>query len=227
MKYKSKYLQYLHESHKIRKVESKFEQYINKHNYLGHGTQVYCYQYDSNLVIKLAPKNIKFFLYYKNPKTTINKLKTFILRIDDIIYNDKYVILYTQPKCTKVEHADAYFILNLILTLCCMINAQAVITDIGIHNWGYYKNDIYLYDWHGMMSTEKKGWEHRVKVNMVKYLQSYTNVINTSNIYNYVDELFEDNPVKKLQVLYKKIYNDVKLSSHQKHILHTKQTIVF
>jgi len=137
------------------------EKYINSIenlNYLGHGgTCIAFYQNSGSLnntqpiVVKVCIKKTlimssgKVFAEYTKSLVG-NKIK--ILPIIDILYEDEKFLVYTQDYCQTVHKINALILSKILKIIKNLIISNIKITDLFFKNFGIYKNDIYIYDYH-------------------------------------------------------------------------------
>ena len=76
-------------------IPKKYKKYVTKKNHVGSGTQVSCYRYNKGNVLKICPKYVSFFKYFKNPENEINKMYPFLFKIHKL-YDDKHIYIYKQ-----------------------------------------------------------------------------------------------------------------------------------
>lgn len=209
--------------HDIKDIISKYSKYINSGNILGYGTQVYCFKYNNKKVLKICSKKISFFNNFTNPFNVINNMYPFFLKIKPFYANDK-IFIYKQKKCIQLKKSNIinkihnYFILSVVLTIIFMINEGKIVTDIGIHNWGILKDNISIFDWHGIKNINNSH-DSRLLYNLDKYLRPY----GINNILNYMNyDSLRDELVKNYHTIYSKY--ESKLKNNHKKILNYKMT---
>ena len=233
MNFESKDLKDLQEKGKLNKVIKQHKKYINKDGYIAHGTQVYCFEYKNKSVLKVCPKQIKFFRNYKSIKSEVNSLEPFFLPVKHILSDDK-VVVYVQKKCRLVnkigiDAKNVYNILQVVLMVAYMIKIGKIVSDISIHNLGRFHHDIYIFDWHGMQTLDRssKEWHVRLVKNLHEYLEPYAGELNLSHdkITDIVKDM--DAPAKLIaiyDILYGKYH--MQLREKQKSKVHIKRQLI-
>ena len=212
------------------KIRNSYKKYITKHNIISKGTQAYCFKYKSDIVLKLVPKNIGFFVEFKSPEKVINSLSPFFLKIN-VIQSSKKFILYKQYYVDRIKDlgysiTDIYLVLTVVLTIIYMFKKNKLVTDIGIHNWGLYNGNIVIFDWHGMKSIKKIDTLARLIKNTNKYLSNYYSYLNVSE--SDIDKTLNTGNYIKIHDMFKEIYKTLynkyysQLSNTQIHILNVK-----
>ena len=146
--FRTRWLKELKRSGHLKKFTKKFEDKVNSHNFVGSGTQVECFKGSSGKLIKVCPKKIKFYQHWNDFETEINKMSCFFMPVVKVIYEDEYIIVYVQNKCTPIDKFkdDPYVGLNIILLIIAMLKNNKIATDIGSNNIGIYENNIYMFD---------------------------------------------------------------------------------
>jgi 2-polyprenyl-3-methyl-5-hydroxy-6-metoxy-1,4-benzoquinol methylase len=130
------------------------EKNIENIEYIGVGGSSICFSYTTNVVIKICLLNsVENFInsnyYFKN--NSVN-----ILPIIDIIYVYKNFIIYTQHHCYPVENINSKFVFNALEILKKMLLCKVTVVDLYYKNFGMYKNDIFIYDFHETKSIYSK-----------------------------------------------------------------------
>jgi hypothetical protein len=138
---------------------SKFLSTLGHLNYVGHGCLCLCFSHVDRRsgaieVVKCCRKGSRTILHTKDLfLSKINLLKDYkmpILYPYEILYDDDYWLVYTQPYCQQVESADisykmCYEILDFVEQ---MIVLNVRLSDIYYRNFGLYKNHLCLFDYH-------------------------------------------------------------------------------
>ena len=181
----------------------------------GKGTQAIGF-YGKKYVYKLSPKNIGYFRCFHNRsvkdfKSDVRKMHPHFLKVDKIIYADKRLFVYKQRICNIIKgqpvHKE-YLALSILAMIIAMIKRNLIVTDIGPHNIGIYKNNILTFDLQGIKPFDQADIG-RLSKNLEKYLGYSVNI--TSN-------------TKNLKNIYKKYYKTHvnSLTNKQKKILKRK-----
>ena len=176
MPFKTRWLKELKKDGYLKKFIKKFDDKINSHTFVSSGTQVECYKSPSGKLIKVCPKQIKFYQCWDNFELEINNMVPFFMSIARVIYEDEHIIVYVQEKCKKIykfgKH-NPYIGLNILLLIIAMFKNNKIATDIGTNNIGLYENDVYLFDCHGLMTIDQELDYFRFAKNLYRYLKSY------------------------------------------------------
>lgn len=176
MYFKPKILKELHKSNKLKKVIKILKEECKIDN-AKFGTQVATYRLNNekNYVYKLSPVDIGYFKTRKNNKPVdlmkdSKKMNYFYIPIENIIYEDKNVFLYSQKYIKKLEVLNPYCILSIVMIIYKMITEDLLCTDIGIHNLGYDGENVLLFDLQGI-KTYNDACLNRLEINLSKYLK--------------------------------------------------------
>ncbi len=122
--------------------------------YLGHGGMCLCLSRNGTEVVKCCKKKSNSIVYSREIFTSwIERLKLHKLTILyplEILYEDDYWFVYTQPMCQMIDQS------NLSIGVCIqmldlieqMIIVNLKMTDIFYRNFGIYQNKVYLFDFH-------------------------------------------------------------------------------
>lgn len=232
MNFESRSLKDLQEKGKLDKIMKRHKKYINKDGYIAHGTQVYCFEYKNKSVLKVCPREIKFFRTYKSIKTEVNSLEPFFLPVKHIIA-DGNAVLYVQKKCriasdVGMNNTNLYIILQVILMVAYMIKIGKIVSDISIHNLGRFHHDIYIFDWHGMQALDRsKDWYTRLVRNLIEYLKPYISELGLSND-KIIDIVKDQDAPAKLIVIYDILYGKYhdQLNEKQKSKVINKRQLI-
>ncbi len=172
---------------KLDDVLKRFKKYINKDEFLGAGGDASGFRYnDGKEVLKICMKDICYFkrnlLYANNQgqqfKNHINKLSPYFLPINEILFEDSEVLVYTQNFCKRLEkdRITPEVSATVFQMVRFMICNDALSTDIAPHNLGIYKNRLVLFDYHGLHPILRNGslpgkkWWGRLIRNLTRYM---------------------------------------------------------
>lgn len=119
--------------------------------YIGHGGTCIAFINSDKVVIKVCLKNR---MVTCNSKTFIafskclqgNGIK--ILPILDILFEDDNFFVYTQHFCHTIININALVLSKILKIITKLIKRNIKITDLFYKNFGIYKNEVYLYDYH-------------------------------------------------------------------------------
>ena len=138
---------------------SKFLLSLGSIQYIGHGAMCICFsQYEK--VIKCCKKSKQTIVKSKDIFfEKINLLKENnmpILYPYDVIYDDDYWLVYTQPLCRQIDgkmisYKMCYDFLNFVKK---MLEKNIRLSDIYYRNFGIHKNQICLFDFHEIDSFD-------------------------------------------------------------------------
>src|SRR5258708_824826 len=105
-----KRLDKLHQKGQLKPLLKNMGHQINEETWLGSGSEAAAFYFDHQ-VVKVCPKKIRFFrdAGHSNPKLfkkQVNKLQPFLVPINKILYEDQYVMVYTQDRCQLLKNED-------------------------------------------------------------------------------------------------------------------------
>ena len=179
-------------------ILKKFKKEINEKTFLGAGCDASGFIYGKKEVLKICPKTIGYFrksgLNGENLgnrfQEHINSLFPYFLPINQIIYEDDKILIYTQYFCQKVtrEKISEKKVSTIFQMVKLMLENNCISTDIGLHNMGMHKGHFVLFDYHGMHPIMKNGhmparkWWGRLSKNLTKYM---TYIYAPNRIENY------------------------------------------
>lgn len=172
---------------KLDDILKRFKKQINKDTFLGAGGDASGFLYNNGKeVLKICLKDICYFrrnpLYEKNQglqfKEHIDQLAPYFLPINEILYEDNEVLIYTQNFCKRLDKEKITPEISAIVfqMVKFMIQNDALSTDIAPHNLGVHKNRLVLFDYHGLHPILKNGalpakrWWGRLNRNLTRYM---------------------------------------------------------
>jgi hypothetical protein len=183
--FKSSELIQLHKNGNMDSILKQYSKYITVSNRLGQGGDASVFDYNKNTVLKVCHKKIKYFSNFPEYETShdfashINQLGPYFLPIEEILYDDPDLMVYTQKKCkilTK-KMVDRSNILDIFKTVQFMIKNNTIISDIAPHNWGVIDGKTSLIDYHGLTQfrinngiIRSAHWWQRIARNLVRYM---------------------------------------------------------
>jgi len=139
----------------IEKLQSvqKFVEQIKNIQYVGHGGTCVAFVSDdnNNEIIKVCIKNNSMlssgqkFIDFSNFLIG-NNVK--IISPNKLLYEDQYFIVYSQDKCIPITNIDDYIMVKILEIIKNLLSKRIKLTDIFYKNFGFYKNDVYIYDYH-------------------------------------------------------------------------------
>ena len=154
----------------------------------GGDTTVFNYVTDKDgkesLVLKIVPKNIRFFKHFgknhsaKDFKKYINRLQPYFIPVEEIIYEDENFFAYTQRKChlitsDKISHN---VVVDLFKLIQFMLVNDILLTDLAPHNLGLIKKQLVVFDYHGLHRLTEHGvikrqdWWRRLIRNLTRFI---------------------------------------------------------
>ena len=162
------------------KLESPLS-FLRKRDYrlLGYGTQVYAYSKNGGrYVLKLCPNSINIMKHKQiNSLGTIKNINNYFAKIINIVYKDDNVFIYKQRLCKRFRlhnNNNIKKICEFIIKLTIfMIKNNTLVSDLGTHNMGIYKNRYLIFDYHTIYNLETVN-----KVKLIKNINKFINVIN-------------------------------------------------
>lgn len=134
---------------------------LGKLTYIGHGGLAVCFSKTKGEIIKCCRKGRGTIVLSKELfMTTYQKLidnEMNILPAIDVLYEDNYWFVYTQPACDKIITAtdiSPKICYEVIKFVDLMIKKNIKISDIFYRNFGIYQGKLYLFDYHEVESFE-------------------------------------------------------------------------
>lgn len=117
--------------------------------YLGHGGDCICFSYDDNYVLKLCVKrNKSSFDTLKNKSDEANNNKINLAHVTELVFQDEIVYMYKQIKCSIMTEVTFENLINMFDIWINMIDHDFISHDVYFRNFGYYKNTLYMFDFH-------------------------------------------------------------------------------
>lgn len=119
--------------------------------YIGYGGTAITFKYDNMIVYKLCKKNNSNmrsgdeFIKYSNMLKT-NDIK--ILLPIEIIYESNDYFVYSQPYCDILTKITTRTLIKILEIIKQMFIKKIRISDLYFRNFGIYKNDIIMFDFH-------------------------------------------------------------------------------
>jgi hypothetical protein len=139
----------------------------------------------SDVIVKIAPKNIRFFKHFgkgdyaaKDFKKYINRLDPFFLPVEEILYEDENVFVYTQQKCKliKSKRITQDTVAGVFRLVQFMLVNDVLLTDLAPHNLGVFHKQVVVFDYHGLHRLTKEGsikradWWRRLARNLTRFI---------------------------------------------------------
>jgi len=157
---------------------------VNSNTFIACGGDTAVFDYN-NQVIKVVPKNIRFFKHFGNDrhsakdfKKYINRLEPFFLPVGEVMYENDDFFVYTQEKCKLIEskRINKKTVINLFRLIQFMIVNNVILTDLAPHNLGVSNKGLVVFDYHGLHRLTKNGkikrpdWWRRLARNLTRFM---------------------------------------------------------
>ena len=171
----------------LKPVMNQFKDVMNTKNLAGAGTDATVFFYsEKTQVLKLCPKNINYFAQFgcsqaEQFRKHINMLAPIFLPVDDILYEDDNVFVYTQKACKILSRKSITeeIVFEIFKMVQFMIINNIILTDLAPHNIGIYDQQVVFFDYHGLCplklsngQIKHKKWWVRLFRNLTSYLCS-------------------------------------------------------
>jgi hypothetical protein len=139
---------------------SQFLSTLTNLTYLGHGGMCLCLLRQGVEVVKCCKKTKKAII---SSTTTFNSRveelrqhNISVLYPIEVLYEDEYWFVYTQPACRIIERADFSVKMGIQMLdfIEQMIKSNLKMTDIFYRNFGIYRNQLFLFDYHEIESFD-------------------------------------------------------------------------
>lgn len=145
-----------------------------------------CTRNGEKYVCKVTPKNLRFFKHFgkersgKEFKKYINRLDPYFLPVEDILYEDENIFVYTQKKCSVIESSniDKKVVIEVFRLIQFMLVNNILLTDLAPHNLGILHKKVVIFDYHGLHRLTKDGsinredWWRRLARNLTRFVCS-------------------------------------------------------
>lgn len=188
---------------------------VHPDNLIASANDTSVFKYDKNgekYVVKVAPRNIRFFKHFgknhsaRDFKKYINRLDPFFLPVDEILYEDDNVFVYSQKKCRiiKSKNVNRRIVCDIFRLVQFMLVNDILLTDLAPHNLGYLDRHVVVFDYHGLHRLTKHGtikrenWWRRLIRNMTRFITALFGSHKRSE-YSKLMQNCDDNVVKKLE----------------------------
>lgn len=164
----------------------RFGHIMTPSNLIATGGSVTVFKYPKNnldYVFKIAPKTIHFFKYFgqnysaKDFMKYINRLHPFFIPVEEILYEDENVFIYTQRKCKLVtsDRINRKVVVDLFRLIQFMLVNDILLTDLAPHNLGVLDKQLVIFDYHGLQRLTTEGqikrvdWWRRLVRNVMRF----------------------------------------------------------
>jgi hypothetical protein len=162
---------------------------INPSNLLASAGDASVFNYEKNgikYVAKIAPKNIRFFKHFGKGykaadfKKYINRLTPYFLPVEEILYEDENIFVYTQKKCKIItsDKINKKVVLDVFRLVQFMLINNVLLTDLAPHNLGIIDKKVVIFDYHGLHRFTKDGeikrvdWWRRLVRNLTRFVSA-------------------------------------------------------
>lgn len=208
----------LYQQGKLDDVLEKFSDEINEETFIAAGSDSSSFSYKKGQqVLKLCIKDIGYFKRYgtglmgltesQQFKEHINSLMNFFVPIEEILYEDNNVFVYTQNHCQllKKDKVSPRIVIGIFQMVQFMLKKNILATDIAPHNLGLLNDNIVLFDYHGLHPLKRLDgrikrhqWWGRLIRNLTRYM-SYIYAPQKTAKYAQLMQYVDDNTIKKLR----------------------------
>jgi hypothetical protein len=156
---------------------------FNEKYFIGHGDDASCFDYTNQCVLKLCTKEIKYFKntkhasavsFFKISSSLDSPRPSVLLPIKELLYEDEYVFVYTQPKCDRLKSSQINTLfLNEIIQVEYTLLKHRLQASTSTHNLGLYKDHIVIFDYHDLRPLViKESWCQRIINHLMQHIQS-------------------------------------------------------
>jgi hypothetical protein len=205
----------LYKSGKLTNILKKYKDIMTPENFIGHGDDCSTFKYndESNTVIKLCVKSIGYFKYHPKSsaqdfKKLVNKLGPMCLPINEVLYDDANVFIYTQPICERFDKTLIdQTMLHTIYEIEYFMFIHSITASTSSHNLGIYQGRLIIFDYHDIHAvtmpadgyiTNEIWWKSKLQ-----YLIHFTCLVHAVEQRHVYKKMAEDLDKKAIK-LYKK-----------------------
>lgn len=188
---------------------------INPNNLVASAGDSSVFHYQKNnqkYVVKIVPKNIRFFKHFgkknsaKDFKKYINRLSPYFLPVEDLLYEDKNLFVYSQKECKVIESKkiNKKVVIEVLRLIQFMLVNDILLTDLAPHNIGLLNNHVVVFDYHGLHRLTKNGvikredWWRRLVRNITRYITGLISAHKRAE-YSLLMQNCNESVVKKLE----------------------------
>lgn len=152
------------------------ENNLDEKNYIGHGGSCISFR-KNNLVYKICVKSSEIF--HNKYVTKLTKL----LPVETILYKNNNFFIYNQKHC---EVLTAFLDTDNITPLICvkileilseLHNANLIVFDNFITNFGIYNGDVYMFDYHDISKLDNFMDNKKWNIDVDGYLINIFNIV--------------------------------------------------
>src|SRR5438874_2148806 len=125
----------------------KFDEHINDQTFLGAGDDASTFIYNDYQVLKITTKESHYFQTFKGNKKGslsqglqfkkhIDNFFPYFLPVEEILFEDKNILIYTQDFCKKIKKKTITrkHVRSIFKMVRLMFDLNQIVTDIGPHN---------------------------------------------------------------------------------------------
>ena len=205
----------LYKGGELNRFFSKFGNIFNPDTLIASGGDTTVFRYEQNgtkLVAKIVPKNIRFFKHFgknnsaKDFKKYINRLEPYFLPVEEILYEDENVFVYTQQKCSLIESdkINKKVVIDVFRLIQFMLINDILLTDLAPHNLGIIHKHVVVFDYHGLHRLTRDGaikredWWRRLVRNLTRFTCGLYNPKKRPE-YSALMQNCDQNVVKKME----------------------------
>lgn len=153
---------------------------IDEQNFMGAGDDASCFRYKDDQVIKLCTKEVKYFKHFGetdalNFQKVVSHVGSIFLPINEVLYQDQSVFVYTQPICQKFNLMS----INL-QSLQEILHIEKTLLEHGLrastspHNLAIYKGRVVVFDYHDVSPLViRLRWRQEVVKHLLKFLSVF------------------------------------------------------
>jgi hypothetical protein len=179
----------LYKAGQLDRMMKELDNIINPNNLIVSANDTSVFHYEKNAekyVCKVTPKTLRFFKHFgtnhsaKDFKKYINRLNPFFLPVEDILYEDENIFVYTQRKCSviKSKKITKKIVIDVLRLVQFMLINNVLLTDLAPHNLGLIHKKIVVFDYHGLHRLMKNdkikrvNWWRRLARNLTRFMCS-------------------------------------------------------
>jgi len=187
--FKSDELMKLYQVGQMDTLFQKLGHIINPTNLIATANDTSVFRYDKDgkkYVVKVTPKNLRFFKHFghdhsaKDFKKYINRLDPYFLPVDEILYEDENIFVYSQEKCTviKTDKINRKVVAEVLRLVQFMLVNDILLTDLAPHNLGLIHHHVVVFDYHGLHrltqdgSIKRVNWWRRLLRNLTRFISA-------------------------------------------------------
>ena len=164
-------------------------------------------QIGGTLSVKKGGGNPTQAQQFKEHINSYSSIRGFLVPIEEILYEDENVFIYTQKRCQllKKDSISPRIVIGVIQMIQFMLRKNILVTDISPHNLGLLKGQVVLFDYHGLHpfqrrdgTIKRRKWCGRILRNLARYL-SYIYAPEKIAEYTQLMQSVDHQTIKKLK----------------------------